>query len=143
MLELAHYEWIELALSVSMDGPDWDHIDPDGDLLEKRPVLNPVLVNLCYRWPVHRIGPRARVMPIETCLLVFRDASDQVQFSEINAFTSRLVSLLETAEHTGQTALEIIAAESRHPSAEAVIQGGLGIMCDLQARGALLGVLRE
>ncbi|ARO86932.1 DUF2063 domain-containing protein [Nitrosospira lacus] len=143
MLELAHYEWIELALSVSMDGPDWDHIDPDGGLLEQRPVLNPVLANLCYRWPVHRIRPRARVMPIETCLLVFRDATDQVQFSEINGFTSRLVSLLETAEHTGQTALEIVAAESRHPSPEVVIQGGLAIMRDLQARGALLGVLRE
>ena len=63
-------------------------------------------------------------MPAETYLLVFRDTGDQIQFTEINAFTSRLVSLLETTEYTGQTALEIIAAESRHPSPEVVIQGG-------------------
>lgn len=143
MLELAHYEWIELALSISMDEPDWEGIDPEGSLLEQRPVLNPVLANLCYRWPVHRIAPRARIMPIETYLLVFRDAGDQIRFTEINAFTSRLVRLLETTGHTGQTALEIVATESHHPSPEVVIQGGLAIMRDLQARGALLGVLHE
>lgn len=143
MLELAHYEWIELALSISMDVPDWEGIDPEGSLLEQRPVLNPVLANLCYRWPVHRIAPRTRIMSIETYLLVFRDTGDQIRFTEINAFTSRLVKLLETTGHTGQTALEIVATESHHPSPEVVIQGGLAIMRDLQARGALLGVLRE
>jgi len=65
-----------------------------------------------------------------------------MQFTEINAFTSRLISLLETTECTGQAALEIVAAESRHPSPEVVIQGGLAVMRDLQAGGALLGVLR-
>lgn len=143
MLELAHYEWIELALSISMDVPDWEGIDPEGSLLEQRPILNPVLANLCYRWPVHRIAPRTRIMSIETHLLVFRDTGDQIRFTEINAFTSHLVRLLETTGHTGQTALEIVAKESHHPSPEVVIQGGLAIMRDLQARGALLGVLRE
>jgi uncharacterized protein len=142
MLELAHYEWIELALSISINVLDSEGIDPEGSLLEQRPVLNPVLANLCYRWPVHRIGPRARIMPVETYLLVFRDTSDQIQFTEINAFTSRLVRLLETTEYTGQTALEIIAAESRHPLPEVVIQGGLEIMRDFRVRGALLGVAK-
>ena len=142
MLELAHYEWIELALSISINVPDWEGIDPEGSMLVQRPVLNPVLANLCYRWPVHRIGPRARIMPVETYLLVFRDTSDQIRFTEINAFTSRLVRLLETTEYTGQTALEIIAVESRHPSPEVVIQGGLEIMHDFRARGALLGVAK-
>ncbi|MGH8763213.1 MAG: HvfC family RiPP maturation protein [Nitrosospira sp.] len=143
MLELAHYEWIELVLSISTHMPDWSGIDPEGNLLEQRPVLNPVLANLCYRWPVHRIGSRVRVKPMETYLLVFRDTSDQVRFTEINAFTSRLINLLEHAECTGWAALEIIAAESCHPSPDVVIQGGLTIMRDLQARGALLGVVRH
>lgn len=142
MLELAHYEWIELLLSVSTHTPDSDGIDPEGSLLEQRPVLNPVLANLCYSWPVHRIGPRVRITPIETYLLVFRDTGDQIRFTEINAFTSRLITLLETTECTGQAALEIVAAESHHPSPEVVIQGGLAIMRDLKARGALLGALR-
>ena len=139
VLELAHYEWIELVLATSTDTPEWEVIDPTGSLLEQRPILNPVLANLRYDWPVHRIAPRVRVSAAETYLLVFRDAGDLVQFTEINAFTSRLIHLLESAEHTGRTALEIIIKEARHPSAEAVIQGGFKIMHDLQARGALLG----
>ncbi len=141
-LELAHYEWVELVLSTSIVTPEWNRIDVEGSLLEQRPALNPVLANLRYRWPVHYIGPRVRIKPAETFLLVFRDASDAVRFTEINPFTWRLIDLLETAEYTGRAALEIVAAESHHPSLEAVIEGGLTVMQDLRARGALLGVLR-
>lgn len=140
VLELAHYEWIELALSVSNCTPDWEAIDRQGSLLEQGPVLNPVLANLVYSWPVHRIGPGTRVTPTLTCLLVFRDSGDEVRFIEINAFTSRLIDLLSSGEHTGRAALELVAVESHHPSPDVVIQGGLEIMRDLQARGALLGV---
>jgi hypothetical protein len=140
VLELAHYEWIELVLSVSNETPDWGVVDTAGSLLEGRPALNPVLANLYYHWPVHRLAPRASAACADTYLLVFRDAEDQVRFIEINAFTARLIDLLDTAEHTGQSALELIATESRHPAPEAVIRGGLEILRDLQARGALLGV---
>lgn len=143
LLELAHYEWVELALSTSTDMPDWKTIDPAGNLLEGRPLLNPVLANLCYHWPVHHIRPRARIDPAKTYLLLFRDADDEIQFSEINAFTARLIDLLALEEHTGHAALEIITTESRHPSPEVVMQGGEKIMIDLQARGALLGIARE
>ena len=141
VLELAHYEWVELVLSISTRVPDWGRINPDGDLLEQRPILNPVLASLCYHWPVQRIRPRARIAPAETHLLAFRDMGDRVQFMEINAFTARLLSLLETAELTGRAALETVATESRHPASEAVICGGLAVMQDLRARGALLGIL--
>ena len=144
VLELAHYEWIELVLSISTHVPDWNRIDSDpaGNLLEQRPILNPVLANLHYHWPVQHIRPRARITPTETYLLVFRDVGDQVQFIEINAFTARLLELLIPAELTGQAALEIVAAESHHPAPEIVIQGGLAVMQDLRKRGALLGALR-
>jgi hypothetical protein len=143
LLELAHYEWIELVLSISSGTPDWDAIDLEGNLLLHRPVLNPLLANLSYRWPVHRIGLQGEVHPSETYLLVFRDQSDDVQFTEINAYTSRLINLLESGEYSGQAALEIVAAESRHPTPQAVIKGGLETMHDLQARGALLGVIKQ
>lgn len=141
VLELAHYEWMELVLSISTRVSDRDRINPDGNLLEQRPVLNPVLASLYYRWPVQRIRPRAQIAPAETYLLAFRDTGDRVQFMEINAFTARLLNLLETAELTGQAALEIVATESRHPASEAVIRGGLAVMHDLRTRGALLGTV--
>lgn len=143
ILELAHYEWIELVLAISTHTPDWNRIDPAGDLLKQHPVLNPVLASLHYSWPVHLISPRAQLAAKETYLLVFRDIDEQIQFIEINAFTARLLNLLETTDFTGQTALEIIAQESRHPTPEVVVQGGLAVMQDLRIRGVLLGVLCE
>ena len=113
-LALAHYEWIELVLSVSNRSVD-RAFDPAGDLLDGVPVLNPVLANLRYDWPLQRIAPRRKTQPAETHLLVFRDAADQVQFSEINAFTARLLTLLEPGSLSGRAALQQIAAESRHP----------------------------
>lgn len=139
LVELAHYEWIELILSVSNREVDETAIDPRGDLLAQRPVLNPVLANLRYQWPVQRIQPRKRVAPVETYLLVFRDNEDQIQFIETNAFTARLLSLLEPGENTGRQALQTIAEESAHAHPENVIEGGLAMLQNLRQRGAILG----
>ena len=135
---LAHYEWIELVLSVSNRIVDRD-IDDAGDLLDGTPLLNPVLANLHYDWPVHRIAPRRTVRPADTWLLVLRDAADQVQFSEINAFTARLLTLLEPGSLSGRAALENIAAESRHPDPALILRAGDALLGDLRARGAILG----
>jgi len=110
-----------------------------GDLVDGLPILNPVLANLHYDWPVHRIGPRRKIRPADTCLLVFRDAADQVQFSEINAFTARLLTLLESGTLSGRAALERIAAESRHPDPALILQAGGALLEDMRARGAILG----
>lgn len=142
VLALAHYEWIELALTVSdlaVERP----VDAAGDLLGGIPVLNPVLANLRYEWPVQRIAPRRRVQPAETFLLVFRDAGDRVQFSEINAFTARLLHLLEPAALSGRQALETIARESHHPEPARIVSAGATMLDDLRARGAILGVAAE
>jgi len=138
LLALAHYEWIELVLSVSNRGSD-RAIDAAGNLIEGVPLLNPVLANLHYDWPVHRIAPRRKVKPAETWLLVFRDADDRVQFSEINAFTARLLTLLEAGTLNGRAALQMIATESHHPDPALVINAGAALLQDLRARGAILG----
>ncbi len=135
---LAHYEWIELVLSVSNRAPERG-FDPAGDLLDKVPLLNPVLANLRYDWPVHRIAPRRKIEAAETHLLVFRDADDRIQFSEINAFTARLVNLLEAGVRTGRAALELLATESRHPDPTLVQRAGRDLLEDLRTRGAIVG----
>ncbi len=138
LIALAHYEWIELVLSVSNRVPERT-FDPAGDLMEKVPVLNPVLANLRYDWPVHRIAPRRKIEPADTYLMVFRDTDDRMQFSEINAFTARLLHLLESGVHTGRGALQMLAAESRHPDATLVLRAGHALLEDLRERGAILG----
>jgi len=141
LLALAHYEWIELVLSVSNRSVD-GAIDAAGDLLDGVPVLNPVLANLRYDWPVHRLAPHRKVRAAETYLLVFRDPADAVQFSEINAFTARLLALLEAGTLSGRAALETIVDESRHPDPALVLLAGGALLDDLRARGAILGAGR-
>jgi hypothetical protein len=137
-LALAHYEWIELVLSVSTRSAE-GAFDPTGDLLDGVPLLNPVLASLRYDWPVHRIAPRRKTQPAETHLLVFRDTDDRVQFSEINGFTARLLALLEPGKLSGRAALEQVADESRHPDRALVVQAGGALLNDLRAQGAILG----
>ncbi|MFY9973562.1 MAG: putative DNA-binding domain-containing protein [Chromatiaceae bacterium] len=143
LLELAHYEWVELALMISVDEPDPTGLDPNGDLLAGPPALSPLAWPLSYRFPVHRIGPdhQPQEPPAEpTHLVVYRNRAERVEFLEINAVTQRLLQLLaqETAQ-SGRAHLERIAAELRHPDPTQVITFGAGLLDDLRARGIILG----
>jgi hypothetical protein len=147
LLELAHYEWVELALQISDVEPERAGIDPTGDLLEARPVVSPLAWNLSYRFPVHRIGPDCRpdAPPDEpTHLVVYRTPDDAIAFLEINAVTQRLLILLdeESSPATGREVLGRIAAEIGHPDPDQVIAFGAGLMEDLRTRGVLLGTRR-
>jgi hypothetical protein len=143
-LELAHYEWVELALLISEEEPNLRDLDPNGDPLSGAPVLSPLAWPLTYRFPVHRIGPDHQ--PAEppaqpTHLVVYRNRSGRVEFLEINAVTQRLLQLLgEGPERSGRGQLECIASELRHPDPQRVLTFGAELLHDLQARGILLGV---
>ena len=145
MLELAHYEWIELALNIDTREIEMDGIDPDGDLLEELPVLNPLYYLLSYRFPVHRISPDYK--PLEapeqpTYLAVFRNRKDKVGFFELNPVSARLLELIEkNTISSGREALESIAAELQHPDPAVVISGGLDIMQKLLEKEILLGTV--
>jgi hypothetical protein len=139
--ELAHYEWVELALALHEDVGSPTDINPDGDLLEQSPVLAPLVWRLHYHYPVHRIGPAALpTVPEDTHLLVHRDPSGEVRFVVINALSAELLALIESEPGlSGHAALEIIAA--RHPeiAPDAIMAGGASTLADLRAQGVLIG----
>lgn len=141
--DLAHYEWIELALSVSPLETDWSGIEREGDMLAGRPVLNPVLALLQYAYPVHRIGPKFKPtleQAQETHILVFRTCEDQIRFIELNPVSARLVSLLQHPGMSGNEALRRIADELSHPDSKAVTSAGLAILENLKSEKAILGI---
>jgi hypothetical protein len=139
LLELAHYEWIELALTVSNRDEQAVAYHSDGDLIEGRPVLNPVLANLAYRWPVHQVAPRVRIAPRPTFLLAFRDAGYTVRFMEQSAVAGRLLGLLETGERTGREAVAQLAAELTPPEPAGLIGFARAHLLALKDAGAILG----
>lgn len=140
LAELTHYEWAELAVDV-MDNPAPAY-DPAGDLLNNPIALNPAMLNLAYDWPVHRIGPDYRPRKLQaTYLVVYRDSDDQVQFSQINAITGRLLSLLAAVPSRGETAIRQIAGELQHPAPEQLLAHGAALLDDLRRQGIILGGL--
>jgi len=139
LLELAHYEWIELVLSISNRDESLPAFDKDGDLINGRPLINPVLANLSYRYPVHRIKPRMKVAEAPTCLLVFRDADMQVRFLEQSPVSARLLALLESGKLTGRGAVTQLAAEMGHQDLERLITFARGFLEELRQAGAVLG----
>jgi hypothetical protein len=143
LVELAHYEWMELVAAQSDATLDPGEINADGDLLEETPVVSPLAWVLGYDYPVHRIGPDYQPeAPGETptWLLVYRDGVDEVRFVEINAVTARLLQLLDGNEGlSGNEALERLASELNHPEPEAVQKHGHTILTDLHEQGIVPG----
>ncbi len=144
MLELAHYEWIELALSIAEQEIDDKLIDGSGDLLDGVPMLSPLAWPLSYQFPVHKIGPDfLPETPGEspTFLVVYRDRDGAVHFLETNPVTARLIQLMsENNTTTGREMLNQIAVELGHPEPDVVVSGGLEILKDLQVRDVVPGV---
>lgn len=146
MLELAHYEWVELAIEIDETENDLAGIDVDGDLLAGHPQVSALAWPLSYQFEVHKIAPEylPDAPAAQGChLIVYRDLDDEVRFMEINAVTARLLFLLnEDAGMTGQVALEQIAAELQHPSPQTVIDAGLQTLRELKDRNIVLGTSR-
>ncbi|MEM6406438.1 MAG: putative DNA-binding domain-containing protein [Pseudomonadota bacterium] len=142
MLELAHYEYAELAVAISNEQVA-SHYDPNGDLLAGCPVVAPTAWNLTYCYPVHRIS--LDYLPDEppaqpTHLVVYRDRLDQVHFLEINAVTQHLLTTLKAEPQlTGQVLLENMAALLQPQDPEPIRQAGAALLTDVHERNILLG----
>jgi hypothetical protein len=147
LYELAHYEWVELAVTIAEEPLEPADIDTQGNLLTGIPVLSPLAWQLAYAYPVHKIGPE--FLPdapaaTPTFLVVYRDRNDEVGFMEINPVTKRLLELLEYDNNrSGQELLHSIADEMSHPQPEIVINGGHETLKDLLAKGIVLGTRRR
>lgn len=143
---LAHYEWVELALSVADVDVDRERVDSDGDILEGCPVLPAALALLSYPYPVHLISPRLKPkVPLSDLvhLLVFRDMQDEVRFIELNRVTARLMVILQAGNMTGREALKSLAAELQEADVETFIGFGGTVLAELQVQGAILGTARD
>ncbi len=142
LLELAHYEWIELALSLDMHEINELVVNTQGDLLTGIPVLSPLAWPLAYSFPVHRISPEFQptAAPAEpTRLLAYRNRQDQVKFMEINPVTWLLLEKLQPADRSGLDVLRSVAEDIGHVDGNAVLKHGKQLLQDLWQREVVLG----
>jgi hypothetical protein len=147
LYELAHYEWVELALAVDDQELTMVAADPSGDPLDGVPVLSPLAWPLAYRFPVHRLGPdhQPSAPPEEPSFYIARrDRRDEVGVIQVNAVTLRLVQRLQQdPELTGRMHLEALADELPQLEREAVLSGGEAALREMLESDVVLGTHPE
>lgn len=137
MLELAHYEWVEMALANAKE--DVIVNEPDGGcILEKAIRLSPLAWPLIYQYPVHRISPSFLPFtpsPQPVCLIVYRNSDDDVGFLEITLSTYWLLQLLEeNGSLPVENCLNQMVQELGASEPERIRQGALQILKDLAVK---------
>jgi len=142
LAELAHYEWIELALSITE--AELPAADADADLLRGAPVLSPLAWPLAYRWPVHRLSRSnqpGEPPPTPTFIVVHRDHdAAEVRFLEIDAATARLLQLMDEAPGIpGAELIERVAAEMPAADPVPLRSQGARMLLTLRERNVVLG----
>lgn len=148
LLELAHYEWVEIALDLADIELGEIEVDRSGDLLRECPIVSPLVMSLAYHYPVHLIGsdyqpdqPR----PEPTYLIVYRNRDDAVKFMEGNAITARLLALLQQTDApalTGEQALRTLAEEMQQLELEQLLASGQITLDKLRRLDIILGTAR-
>ena len=140
-LELAHYEYMEVALTAAADETPAAAVNPGGDLLAASPVVSPLACLLSYAWPVHRISADWQPPGQEaTWLMVYRDADDRVGFMALNGTSARLLQLIEEQPlASGRDVVAQLLAESGLPADEQHLAFARDTLEDLRARGIVLG----
>lgn len=139
--ELAHYEWVELALRISEASPGDVRHDPAGDLRTGVPVLSPLAWPLAYDWPVHRIAPgHGPAEPAAALLLVQRGAQGDVAFHELAPLAYHLLARIEAdTGEDGAALLGRLAADAGAPDVAAFVDAGLALLEDYRRDGIVLG----
>lgn len=141
LLELAHYEWVEIAVvygdenaTITEQSIDW---------IKQKPVLSSICHVLAYEYPVHLIS--TDFIPNEsqkqpTFLVVYRDHQDEIHFMEINAVSYRLLSMMDGVT-TGESLLADIATELQNPEPESLYPMAIELMDSFHDKNILLGTV--
>ncbi|NVJ50812.1 MAG: putative DNA-binding domain-containing protein [Gammaproteobacteria bacterium] len=143
IVELAHYEWVELALLIKP--LDWREVRSGDslDLLATPLCVSPVAWPLAYEYPVHAISDQYQ--PTEppdapTLLVVYRNREEAVKFLEVNPLTFQLLSVLSDAPEplTGQQAIAQLQSLVPQIAEEVLQTNGLQLLLNLFKRNILL-----
>lgn len=142
LAELAHYEWVELALQLSdAIAPADDAGIADEAFLEHTPQLSPLAWPLAYAWPVPRLGPDyqpEQPPPAPTLLLLRREPDGEVRFSELSPLAYRLVERIgESPQLSAREQLQALAHEAGSDDVAGFLELGQGLLRQMRANAVI------
>jgi len=147
MLELAHWEWMEVKTLAARENILQIPHERNGDLFNEAVVVSPLAHSLVYEYPVHKIGPSHlpdSTPELPTFLLISRNRQHKIAFMEGNSMTYRLLDIFLEHLHkgkqiTGENALKQLIEETSFPNPEQLLNGGQQILNSLLERDIILG----
>lgn len=147
LTELAHYEYAELALSVSTHDNDLTNIDADGDLLTNVPVKSVLAWAFAYQYAVHRIAPDFLPSVADdqlTYLVIYRRSNDKVGFLQLNAVTAGLLDAVENNSDglSGEALLRKLAKTIHYTNVDALLKHGSDALEEMRQLEILAGTRR-
>jgi len=154
IIELAHYEWMELVLETEKATQSPPCFPITKDILNVIPAFNPVFHLLHYHYPVQHITAsdpywkdwESGTEPYsqESIILAgLRDNDYKVQFIEINTVTARLIELTQEGFSTAEQALLELAAEMHYGDHETILPFGHDIFKQLEQQQIIVGSHNE
>lgn len=149
MLELAHYEWIELALSISELSNDLSQLSKQANFLDEVPVLSRLAWLLSYQFPVHQVShdyQPEQLGELPTHIVASRlEDSAQISFTEVNLVIARFLQLIKenTQLLTSKELLIQISNELGNPDTNSIINFGQQTLNDLNSKGIIIGTRKQ
>jgi len=141
MLELAHYEWVELDISIRNEDEAYISFSPN-DLNLTPLYLSSLAWSLSYQFPVHTISPenQPQTVPDEpSYIIVFRDFEDEVGFIEINGMSALMLQVInENPSINFDLLCETIQNQVSSLSLETIKQGAESVLSALIEQGILV-----
>ena len=139
--QLAHYEWVELAVNTMPS--ETAKLSIYINLLDEKPVLAAANMLLEYDYAVHKITKKHNsVVAEKTYLLVFRNLENQVKFIALNPSTFQLLDLIINNPITGRQALMRLAEALNYTNIDAMMEFGAEILADLHNQQAIIGSVK-
>jgi hypothetical protein len=139
MVELAHYEWVEMALQQSEAEPL--PLSDAGLLLDRTLQVSPLAWPLAYAWPVQSVGPdyQPQMAPAQPTLLLVRRAEDwSVKFSALSPLAWRLLQRIEEfPQLDGREQLQGLALEAGMAGAPEFMDSGTALLQQMHEEGVV------
>lgn len=138
LLELAHYEWVELALDIAEQEPP--PVPTSAIELSTPLIWSELAWPLAYQWPVQLIGkdysqPTPPSQP--TALMAWRDRVDAVRFMQLTPFAWQLACALRDLGGSLAERLPALAEHCGLVDDDTLREGSLKLVRDWSDAGVL------
>ncbi|MCG9721586.1 putative DNA-binding domain-containing protein [Shewanella sp. Isolate7] len=141
MLELAHYEWLELVVATAPDDRQSQRLDAQS--IEARPLALSLAARVAqYHFEVQRISPDYRPeVPIEqpNFFCLYRDSSDEVCFLQLNPLAAQVLAYIGQQDGVGFTALcDWLTQLYQQMPRQQIVEGCRQLLADMAERGIVV-----